>query len=109
MLYGSARQGYRIENNRNLGLTTKQWVLLSFFLMAALVATTTGIVYVRGSTSGRLAKQVHKVTSAAALSDICASIRDRQGPRYLVTGAAGFIGSAASRALRERGNTVVGM
>ncbi|KAG2445161.1 hypothetical protein HYH02_008629 [Chlamydomonas schloesseri] len=48
-------------------------------------------------------------TSASALYKTCASSGSGIGKRYLVTGAAGFIGYHAAAKLRSRGDVVVGL
>ncbi len=94
---------------RYFGLTVQHWVLASVVIVVTLCATAAALHYTKGSTNVLLIRQPVGIRSASAVINTCASAGSGKGRRYLVTGAAGFIGFSASRVLRERGDIVVGL
>lgn len=94
---------------RYFGLTVQHWVLASVVIVVTLCATAAALHYTKGSTSVLLIRQPAGIRSASAVINTCASAGSGKGRRYLVTGAAGFIGFSASRVLRERGDIVIGL
>ncbi|GLC40998.1 hypothetical protein PLESTB_000953800 [Pleodorina starrii] len=100
------------QGRRLLSVPVAYWQIASVFLLVALCATV-GLVFVwlRSTQGTAVVLLVHPLSSksAASVYNTCASSGSGLGKRYLVTGAAGFIGFHAAAQLRSRGDVVVGL
>ncbi|PNH09780.1 UDP-glucuronate 4-epimerase 2 [Tetrabaena socialis] len=93
-------------------LTGTQWQVGLVLLIVSVCATVALLfLWSKSAQSTAVVLLVHPLggRSAAQVYRTCASSGSGVGKRYLVTGAAGFIGFSVAQKLRERGDVVVGV
>ncbi|GIL49826.1 hypothetical protein Vafri_6123 [Volvox africanus] len=97
---------------RLLSVPVAYWHAAAIFLAVSMFATAFLVIaWIRSTQSTAVVLLVHPLSakSAASVYKTCASSGSGLGKRYLVTGAAGFIGFHAAEQLRARGDVVVGV